>query len=90
MNGNLPTGGQEQERNGDIDSDDEVHENNANLVLRDPKVKKRRRSGKGKGNNVLGSKKQPKKRSSSIRQEEEAGPELSQAQCFCIKEKSSA
>ncbi|KAK9934870.1 hypothetical protein M0R45_021999 [Rubus argutus] len=39
--------GQEHETNVDIDSCDEVNENNMNLVLRDPKTKKRRGRSKG-------------------------------------------
>ncbi|XP_062021072.1 protein FAR1-RELATED SEQUENCE 5-like [Rosa rugosa] len=73
LDGNLSIG-QEHETNGDIDSDDQVNENNTNLVLRDPKVKRHRRRGKGKRNNDLGSNKQSKKRSSSVRQEQEDGP----------------
>ncbi|XP_024177242.2 protein FAR1-RELATED SEQUENCE 5 isoform X3 [Rosa chinensis] len=73
LDGNLSIG-QEHETNGDIDSNDQVNENNANLVLRDPKVKRGRRRGKGKRNNDLGSKKQSKLRSSSVRREQEDGP----------------
>ncbi|KAL6205398.1 hypothetical protein ACLB2K_022658 [Fragaria x ananassa] len=74
LDGNLPSQ-QEHEAIGDIYSDDDqVHENNANLVLRDPKVKKRKRHGKGKRNNDLGYKKKLKKRSSSAQHEQEDAP----------------
>ncbi|KAK9928183.1 hypothetical protein M0R45_025329 [Rubus argutus] len=56
----------------DIDSCDEVNENNTNLVLRDPKTKKRRGRSKGKKKNDLGLKQQSKKKSSSELQEKNA------------------
>ncbi|KAK9926866.1 hypothetical protein M0R45_024074 [Rubus argutus] len=64
--------GQEHETNVDIDSCDEVNENNTNLVLRDPKTKKRRGRSKGKKKNDLGLKQQSKKKSSSELQEKNA------------------
>lgn len=45
---------QEHETNGDMDFGDQVNENNANLVLRDPKTKRRRGCNKGKKKNDLG------------------------------------
>lgn len=51
---------------GDIDFDNRMPENNVNLVLRDPQVKKCKTRSKVKGKNVFGSKKQSKKSDQSL------------------------
>lgn len=53
---------QEHETNGDMDFGDQVNENNANLVLRDPKTKRCRGCNKGKKKNDLGLKQQSRKK----------------------------
>lgn len=60
------------ETNGDVDFSNEVHKNNTNLVLRDPKVKKRGGCGNGKRKNVLGSKQQSKNKAPSMPKEQNA------------------
>lgn len=69
---NFPVGQEHDETNGDVDFSNEVHKNNTNLVLRDPKVKKRGGRGKGKRKNILGSKKQSKNKAPSMLKEHNA------------------
>lgn len=74
LDGNLQVEQGHGATNDDLDIDIEMHENNANLVLRDPQ-KKRKARNKGKWKNVLGSKRKTKRSDQSMQQERNAVPD---------------